>query len=298
MLAGVPLPRGLLMEPTPSLARQLWQAVEPLHAVVYFDLPPTDALRELGLRGWWMCYFAGRFAPLGALGPEPATAMAYGFAPWKVARALPDAWAFADPAVVLDVRIGAAAASLRTHLAATWEASVPELADLLTEAALACRYEGRPLAAGWMGVEPGADPWRRLWCAATVLREHRGDGHVLAAVAAGLRGLDAVVTHAATGAVPPEVMRTSRGWTDEEWDQAARRLGSRGLLDRDGRLTRSGGAVRRDVEATTDRLAAGPVERLGETGVQRVIELAAPMSRHLVDTGVVPVPNPIGVRRP
>ena len=70
------------------------------------------------------------------------------------------------------------------------------------------------------------------------------------------------------------------------------------LLDRDGRLTKTGGTMRRDVEDLTDRLAAGPVERLGETGVKQVIELAAPVSRHLIDTGVVPVPNPVGAPRP
>jgi hypothetical protein len=71
-----------------------------------------------------------------------------------------------------------------------------------------------------------------------------------------------------------------------------------GLIDRDGRLTKTGGALRRDIEDLTDRLAAGPVERLGETGVKQVIELAAPVSRHLIDTGVVPVPNPVGAPRP
>lgn len=71
-----------------------------------------------------------------------------------------------------------------------------------------------------------------------------------------------------------------------------------GILDRDGRLTKAGGTLRRDVEDLTDRLAAAPVERLGETGVERAIALAAPVSRHLVDSGVVPVPNPIGAPRP
>jgi hypothetical protein len=52
------------------------------------------------------------------------------------------------------------------------------------------------------------------------------------------------------------------------------------------------------VELLTDRLAAGPVERIGETGVKAAIELCAPVSRALMDAGVVPVPNPVGVPRP
>jgi len=287
------------MEPTPTLARRLWHAIEPIHAVVYFDPGPTDALRGLGLRGFWMSYFAGRFAPLGAIGPGPAAAMAYGFAPAMVARALPEAWTFASPERIMAARRGAAATALEHHVGGVGgDAAVRELLGLLAPAVSACRYEGRPLAAGWLDVEPGVAPYDALWTAATVLREHRGDGHVLAAVSLGLAGLDATVTHAATGAITRELVQRNRGWTDDNWEQATRRLQARGLLDRDGRLTKTGGALRRQLEETTDRLAAGPVERLGQTGVERAIELATPLSRRLVDCGVVPVPNPVGAPRP
>ena len=54
-------------------ARRLWAAVEPLHAVVYFAPETAAAAKEVGLRGYWMGYFAGRLAPLGSIGPEPST---------------------------------------------------------------------------------------------------------------------------------------------------------------------------------------------------------------------------------
>ncbi|WP_428839468.1 helix-turn-helix domain-containing protein, partial [Amycolatopsis pretoriensis] len=66
---------------TPSPARRLWAAVEPLHAVVYFAPETAAAAKEAGLRGYWMGYFAGRLAPLGPVGPVPATAVLFGFAP-------------------------------------------------------------------------------------------------------------------------------------------------------------------------------------------------------------------------
>jgi len=285
------------MEPPATLARRLWQSVEPLHAVVYFHPEPADALKRLGTRGWWMGYFAGRFAPLGPIGPAPATAMAFGFAPSMVARALPEAWQRVTPDAVVDARVRACAAALRSALPGAGEA-ICELADMLTEAAAACRYEGRPLAAGWLTVDGSEDPFARLWLQATVLREHRGDGHVIAGVSVGLQGLEAALTHVATGAVSRELIQRNRGWTDEEWENGTRRLQAKGLLDRDGRLTKVGGAMRRQLEEATDRLAASPVERLGQVGVERVIELATPLSRHLIDAGIVPVPNPIGVPRP
>ncbi|HXA29345.1 MAG TPA: hypothetical protein VN193_11445 [Candidatus Angelobacter sp.] len=286
------------MEPALTLARRLWQAIEPIHAMVYFHPAPTEAGAAIGLKGFWMGYFAGRFSPLGSIGPRPAMAMAYGFAPWMVERALPDAWRLASPEAVLSARLSATVTALGDTLPPGSAAAVDELGELLRTAATACRCDGRPLAAGWLAVEPGDHPLARLWVATAVLREHRADGHVIAAVGAGLRGLDAGITHVATGAMPRATLQKSRGWTDAEWEEGVRRLQAQGLLDRDGRLTRSGGALRKQIEDVTDRLAAAPIERLGQTGVERAIELAVPLSRHLVDTGIFPVPNPIGAPRP
>jgi len=286
------------MEPTATLARRLWAAIEPIHSLVYFAPGPLEAARKTGLRGFWMGYFASRVAPLGAL-PAPAVeAMTYGFAPGMVSRAIPDAWRFAAPQAVLDARLDSATAALREHAGEALLSRAEELAGLLWDGAAGCRYDGRPLAAAWAGVPRPADPVGSLWLAATVLREHRGDGHVLAAVAHGLRGLDATVTFVATGAISRELVQQSRGWTDEDWAQSCRRLAARGLLDSRGRLTKTGGALRREVEELTDRLAAAPVERLGSTGVERAIALATPVSRHLMDTGVVPLLNPVGAPRP
>jgi hypothetical protein len=286
------------MQPTVTLARRLWQAIEPFHAVVYFAPEPAEAARSVGLRGWWMGYFAGRVAPLGPIPPEAVTAVTYGFSPAMVRRAIPDAWRFAPPEQVLPTRLEAVGAALRRALTGAHLRQIDQVRGLLWEAVDGCRFEARPLAAAWSSVARPDDPIVDCWLAATVLREHRGDGHVLAAVSAGLRGLDASVTHVATGAITRDIIQPSRGWSDDEWDQSCRRLRARGLLDRDGRPTRSGGTLRREIEDTTDRLAAGPVERLGETGIGRVVDIAGPISRHLIDIGVVPVPNPIGVPRP
>jgi len=115
------------MEPTPTLARRLWEAVEPIHAVVYFAAEPAEAARQAGLKGFWMGYFAGRVAPLGPVPPEAVAAMAYGFAPAMVARAIPDAWRLADPRAVLGARTHGAAKALRAHLDDTAIGACPGL---------------------------------------------------------------------------------------------------------------------------------------------------------------------------
>ena len=286
------------VEPTATLARRFWAAIEPIHAIVYFAREPVEAARRIGLRGFWMGYFAGRVAPMGSVPAEAVVAMAYGFAPAMVKRAIPDAWTFADPTAVVSARITSAGQALRHHLASSELTNLAELSGLLWTAVEACRFDGRPLAAAWSQVPRPVDAVESTWLAATILREHRGDGHVLAGVGAGLRGLDATVSFVATRAISRELIQPSRGWSDEDWEQSARQLQARGLIDSYGRLTKTGGTLRREIEDLTDRLASAPVERLGETGVGQAITLATPLSRRLIDTGVIPVPNPIGAPRP
>lgn len=160
------------MEPTPTLARRFWAAIEPLHAVVYFAPEPAEAARRAGLRGFWMGYFASRVAPLGKVPAEAVGAMAYGFAPHLIARAIPDAWKFAAPEAVLDARLTSAAEALRRHLKDT--ADLEELGEILWAGIDGCRFDGRPLAAAWSCVPRPEDPVASTWLAATVLREHRG----------------------------------------------------------------------------------------------------------------------------
>ena len=90
------------MSRDPSVARKLWQRLELVHAVTYFAPEAIGALRDVGYRGFWMGYFAGRAAPLGAAGPQVVGALFYNFAPSRVSRALPDAWGFAPPEAALE----------------------------------------------------------------------------------------------------------------------------------------------------------------------------------------------------
>ncbi|MFF0632122.1 hypothetical protein ACFYTS_06430 [Nocardia sp. NPDC004151] len=54
-----------------ALARDLWRVLEPLHAVTYCAADCIAANKAVGLRGFWMGYFAARSAPFGTAGPAP-----------------------------------------------------------------------------------------------------------------------------------------------------------------------------------------------------------------------------------
>src|SRR5947209_1804144 len=99
------------MDATP--ARRLWERIETIHAVTYFAPECQAANKELGLKGFWMGYFASRAAPLGAVRASVVEALFFNFHPAMVRRALPDAWALAEPEAIVAARSSAAAAALR-----------------------------------------------------------------------------------------------------------------------------------------------------------------------------------------
>src|SRR5205823_7591950 len=138
------------------------------------------AFEDAGLRGFWRGYFAGRAAPLGAVGAATVVASFFNFAPAMVARAVPDVWQRAAPADVLRARTDGAVAALDRLLAGQPAGAVAEAAELLTAATTGLDTAGRVLGAANAALDPPAAPVGRLWHASTVLREHRGDGHVAA----------------------------------------------------------------------------------------------------------------------
>lgn len=280
----------------PAAARRSWPVLEAVHAVTYFAPESRAAYDGLGLRGFWMGYFAGRSAPFGAASPELVVATFFNFRPSLVHRALPDAWSFASPAAVLDARLGAAVTALRRLLGPAADgADVAEAADLAEQAAAACEPDGRPLFAALSSVARPAEPLARLWHAASLLREHRGDGHVAANLAHGIDGLGSHVLASAVDGIPRELLQKARAWTDDEWDAAASRFVDRGWLAPDGSATAEGTAVRRAVEDLTDDLAATPWAVLGPERSARLDALVRPLARAVAASGGLPSVNPIGV---
>ncbi|HEX8303574.1 MAG TPA: hypothetical protein VF612_01730 [Jatrophihabitans sp.] len=277
-----------------EFTRHLWQLYEPLHAVTYFGTQARAAFESAGLRGFWRGYFAGRAAPLGAVTAAPVTAAFFSFAPAMVARAVPDVWQRASPEQALAARLDGAVADLRTVLPYEPERWA-EAAGLLETAAQAAVTDGRVLGAANAALPRPTDPLARLWQAATVLREHRGDGHVIALVDAEVDGCQALVLRDALYG-GREQLQPARGWTDSEWDAAARALARRGWLADDGRPTAEGEAAHRAVESRTDRLAAQPWTALGPAAQSRLAQLLTPLAEAV--GGVVPYPNPIGLPRP
>ncbi|MFD5699604.1 SCO6745 family protein [Streptomyces lasiicapitis] len=276
----------------------MWHLLEPLHAVLYYAPEALDEAAGLGFATGerWPSYFAWRAAPLGAAGHERVTSAFYSFSPRMVGECVPAAWGVAPPAEVLAARLRAVDRAWRALFGESVDGpDMAEAAGLARRAAEAANSEGRPLAAANVELPWPTEPHLVLWQAATVLREHRGDGHLVALMAAGLDPVEALVSFAAIGAAPEETF-ASRGWSAEEWDAARQRLVERGLLDKGGAATEAGRSLRAEVELRTDELAVAPWQALGADATQRLAELLGPPWVAVLGSGLLPTEgNTLGI---
>jgi hypothetical protein len=306
------------MNDAAQTARRMWTLFEPVHVISYFAAEAKDAFERAGLRGFWRGYFAGRAAPLGPVGSAPVIAAFCSFAPAMVTRALPAVWDMISPANALLVRQAGAVASLRRLLGLAARDPVPDqigaAAWRLADAARDLDIVGRVLGASNSALPVPDEPLARLWHAATVLREHRGDGHIAAVVAAGLDGCESLALRAGVDRVKAargngqpgwarEHVQPMRGWNDAEWDAATSRLAERGLLETTktsttalSPATGAGLALHRSIEAATDLAAARPWARLGAQRLSELADLLAPVSSACA--AVLPFPNPVGLPAP
>ncbi|WP_328322193.1 MarR family transcriptional regulator [Kribbella sp. NBC_00382] len=261
-----------------SLARRLCQQLlEPFHLVAYMSDEPNETLEALGYENYWPGYFASRSAPLGKVPAEVVDAIFYNFAPGEVAACVPSCWEVATPEAALAAREEGCVKALRRILGD--QADSPELAraaDLAVRIALSAPMEGRILYAGLRSLPVPTEPVARLWHAATLLREHRGDGHNIALVAEGIDGQEAHVFAALWMAMKPrDYGRISL--SDERLAVVMDGLRTRGLLDAAGEFTAAGRETKERIEATTDALAAPAYADLKPDEVEQLVADLEPL---------------------
>ncbi len=273
------------------LAGRTARSLELLHSLCYFAPEVEAELVGVGLEPGRMTYFAGRAAPMGAVGAGVVAATFYNFDPELIGDAIPRAWKLADPEEIIRARYRGVDAAYRALFGdAVASADMSEAAQLAAIAAQGIPgVDGRPLYAGYAALDWPEEPHLVLWHALTLLREYRGDGHVAALQTAGLSGLEALITHTAAGiGFQKKFAQSRRGWSQAAWDAAVSGLRDRELLDGRGELTSDGGELRDVVEDLTDELAAAPWTELGEDGAARLAELTEPWRTSVRESGLFP----------
>jgi hypothetical protein len=267
----------------PIVARKVRHTTEPYHGMIYFVPEAAERYEALGVKGF-AGYFGSRAAAMGEVTAATVTATFFNFRPQLVEDAIPACWAAAPPERWWEARLSAVDIALRRILGDD-HATAPETrraADLVVTAGQSARTDGRPLAAAHLAQAIPEEPHLALWWGLTVLREHRGDGHISALVDAELSGCEALVLHAASGEVPRAALQGTRAWTDDEWAAAVDALARRELVDADGAFTEAGRELRDRIEDRTDHLARQPLEAIGESGAAELRELVRPSSKAIV----------------
>src|SRR5919199_1018419 len=191
-----------------SLPRGRFGRPEPIGVVPYSTHEPNEAMFALGFTNYWDTYFAGRAAPLGLATAEVVDALFYNFAPGEVARHIPKVWRTTTPDAAIAARRSGCVKALRRILGDRIDSpAFARAADLLTKAATSAPFEGRPMYAALRAIPIPDDAVVRLFHAASLLREHRGDGHIAALMIEGVGGLESHVLVALDMDLPAQEFR-------------------------------------------------------------------------------------------
>jgi hypothetical protein len=246
-----------------SMARRMFELVEPIGVIPYATEEPNEAMFALGFTNYWDTYFAARAAPLGFATADVVHALFYNFAPGEVARHIPKVWETTTPEAAIAARRTGCVNALRNVLGE--HVDTPEFAraaDLLTKAAISAPVEGRPMYAALRALPIPDEVIARLFHAGSLLREHRGDGHIVALMTEGIGGLEAHALYALAMDMPAEKFGRIHHLPATQIAEVLDGMRARGLIGDDGWLTEEGRAVNQRVESLTDDLAARPYECL------------------------------------
>lgn len=241
-----------------SPARRLRDACEPLAMHAVWCRATNERLAEHGLN-FLTSYVGGRGAFLG----EPVGAVVASAFAWYEPSLVTSLWEAAVATVsrdqLVELRDTSVTDSLRVVLDGDDASSV---ADLLSDAVTGAEGMGRPLFSGLRSVGAPTEPLLRLWWACGLVREHRGDSHIVSANAAGLDAVQMNVLTELWIGMPLLSYTGTRWWSTEAMQQAVDGLQARGWLT-DGALTDAGRAARVAIETATDEQERGIGDALG-----------------------------------
>lgn len=258
-----------------------------------------DALEPIATQGWWSRAAGERVAALGvdffpgyvwgraaALGTPTAAVVAATFGVFDrglIASVYESGSAGASRDDILDARAdggGSSVASVAT------EAECAALADPLLAALDGLDALGRPLFGGLRALPVPSSAAGRLWRAAELVREHRGDGHLAVLAGAGLDAVEAnVVTERWLGFGLGEYSGT-RGFGAEALADAVERLGARGWMQGTD-LTDVGRDARVAIEASTDASQEALIAACGPD-LERIVAGAEHISARLIEVRSFP----------
>jgi len=285
MLLADPLrPRALVGL---NVLREISAAINAVHRFIYLVPEAADEAAAFGVtaRGpAGPAYFAFRSAALGAVPWQVVLATFYNWSP-RAVQPMTGVWDAAPPAQWQAARFVVAGRAMQRVGVRLTADDIAEARSLIDPVVAGADYAGKPLAAANASVALPSDPLVALWQQITVLREWRGDAHIVVLAGSRLGPCDCNVMHTATGRFPTKLARTTRQWDYEEWAAATARLVTRGWLDADGTVTDDGSAARERIEVETDEHCAALWAPIGDAGARRLAALITPIDDAFIAAG-------------
>jgi hypothetical protein len=262
----------------------MFELVEPIGMVPYSADEPNETMFALGFTNYWDTYFAARAAPLGSAAPaEVVHALFYNFAPGEAARHIPKVWRTTTPEAAIEARRAGCTRALRRILGELVDTpAFARTTELLARASTSAPLDGRPMYAGLRSLALPDDVVTRLFHAGSLLREHRGDGHIAALVTHGIGGLEAHVLLALDLGMPPERFGRIHHLPRPQIDAVVGGLRDRGVVGDDDRFTGAGAALKKSIEDLTDELAWAPYAALSPEELDELVTGLEPLAARLV----------------
>ena len=270
-----------------STARRLRDALEPIATIGWWSREAAAAMVGLG-HDFFDGYVWGRAASLGADVSAPAVVAAFGvFEPAMLTAVFAHGSSVSSREQILRARAAGAAAGLDAATADLDPLVITRLGDVLLPALADLDCTGRPLFGSLRGLPLPDTPAGRAWRAAELVREHRGDGHLAASVAAGLDAVEMNVLTEVWLAYPVGEYSATRAFNPDRIEAAADALRGRGWLDAAGSITASGRLARDAIEAATDVSQHSLMAALG-SATEDVIADGATVSAAILRHGAAP----------
>jgi len=266
-----------------EVSRHLRDLIEPVAANVYFAPEAQEGYKELGL-SYLPSYFRSRSACMGDVTGDVVVATFGVFNPAIVLPAIEKGRTVAV-ADILDARERGAIGGLTRILEGVPEGAA-RATELLRRGADATSTEGHPIYAGLRSLGFPGDPVGDLWRAADLLREHRGDSHVVAWTAHGVDPVEITLLTELWWRMPLNSYVGTRGWSPDEITAGIERLRDRGLIDGEA-FTPEGEKLRASIEESTDRQERTVIEALGDDA-DELLSLLEPWAKAIVASGGYP----------
>jgi hypothetical protein len=274
------------------ISRRLRDLIEPLAANVYFAPEAQENYKALGLR-YIPSYFRSRSACMGDVVGEMVVAAFGVFNPAIVLPAIEEGRKVGVDDI-LDARQRGGIAGL-TRILEGVPAGIDRATELLRQAGDTCTCEGHSIYAGLRSLGFPGDPMGDFWRAADLLREHRGDSHIIAWTSHDVDAIEVTLLTELWWRMPLKAYVGTRGWSPEEIDAAVGRLIERRLIEGEG-FTSEGEQLRASIEEATDRQERRVVEALGDDA-DELLAMLEPWSKAVVASGGYPS-DPSSLTRP